>query len=1062
MIEEPTRDLLERLTRYHLGRAGGRVDVCLKQLTEGPLGILSPGRMSPQSNILKKALQQTEITPDPSFRPASLNGEQPDEKRPPEPEVTEIWNPEKPVVDRRESLFGETLDQGELSFVILGQVGRGGLGEVFIARDLALNREVALKVIQRQFSDDPKLRERFELEAQITSGLEHPGIVPVYSKGYYPDGRPYYTMKLIEGGTLEKAIQKFHESPPEESSPLELRKLIRHLINVCEAIGYAHSEGVIHRDLKPLNVVLGKFGETILLDWGVARKTSQNHASNPALEPASLPIEPATRPSTLPEPEGTRAGSTLGTPRFMSPEQAAGDWARVDSRSDIYSLGAMLYCLLSGQPPLAQVKDAEELKQRVIAGEIPSVKELKPGVSLVLDAICQRAMRRLPEDRYPTAQHLADDLERWLADEPVTGVAEPLHVKVERWERKHRLMIRVGGLALGLIAAVGILSSLMVNHAREIAETRRAEAESARVTGAEKEVKSRLMASRMALEKSQNLGKAGEYQEALLWSARALELADGADPSLEQAIRLNLSAFAARIPELLSVTPHASRLTCLAVSPDGELYATGCEDGSIQLKRILTGASVGEVPRHAGPVNRLVFSPDGQNLLSLSEDGSAQVWIRETGELQFQPIHLAKPIRLGGFSPDGRSLLTVTSQGLAQVWDARTGRAKTKPLAHRPPILSVAWSPASDLFALGTSNHQVVVREASSGEPHGAALEALSLRVCCLAFSPDGQTLAAGGQNPGALDAWSVASGQPLFEGKSLPGVNCMAFSADGSKLLTGYVDSGIDTWVAADGARVSTSAIHRNQVNSMTFSGQPSMMVTSSDDHTARVWDGTSIKPLDPPLVHPEPVTETCLTPDGQLAVTACKDGATRVWRLPGRLAAGKSIPHGSAIRAPVLYLPDGSGLATATQGGVLSLFDPATGQIRYQRQAHQNTIMTLAVSPDSSTIVTGSDDRKVRIWDANTGQPLGDALSHKEVVRRVAISPDSQYLAMADFGGRVSLWNLKTQQPAFEPVTFTSRALDLVFSPDSNCLLIGTLSGELWGWDFARRPPERPCATP
>jgi eukaryotic-like serine/threonine-protein kinase len=319
--------------------------------------------------------------------------------------------------------------------------------EVFVARDEELKREVALKEIQARHADDPEAWARFLLEAEVTGGLEHPGIVPVYGLGVYPDGRPFYAMRLIKGDSLRAAIRAHHAAASSAPRPLTLRQLLDRFVDVCNAIAYAHARGVLHRDLKPSNVMLGKYGETLVVDWGLAKLMER---ADPDLPEGPL------QPSLGTDPSMTRTGTALGTPAYMSPEQAAGRLDLLGPASDVYSLGATLYFLLTGRSPFER-GEPEALLGRVERGAFPPPRQVNGAVPAALEAVCLKAMARLPADRYPSARALADDVEHWLADEPTAAFREPLAVRLGRWGRRHRPL--VAGAAALLVTAVAALGT---------------------------------------------------------------------------------------------------------------------------------------------------------------------------------------------------------------------------------------------------------------------------------------------------------------------------------------------------------------------------------------------------------------------------------------------------------------------------------------------------------------------------------------------------------------------------------------------------------------------------
>jgi serine/threonine protein kinase/tetratricopeptide (TPR) repeat protein len=414
----------------------------------------------------------------------------------------------------------------------------GGLGRVYIALDEELHREVALKEIKPQYAGNRNSQERFLLEGEITGSLEHPGIVPIYGMGRYNDGRPYYAMRFVHGESLEEAIRRYHDHLPlspttgematdprgpaadkvapgglEATISLEdarkaktiaattqadvaatqakeqpanravkatkdelgeriiaFRELLSRFIAVCNAIAYAHSRGVIHRDLKPANILLAKYGETLVVDWGLAKAAGR--ADQAVSDSGEAPLEVQSGSGSTP----TRFGTVVGTPAFMSPEQADGRSDLMGPASDIYSLGATLYYLLTGQCPFTSPR-LDTVLTNVRKGEFPRPREVKPEVPRALEAICVKAMALKREDRYSTASALADDLEHWLADEPVSAHPERGLELAARWVRRHKSAALTSAIGLLLVAVVAIGAAVLVNRQRIIADEARKNAD---------------------------------------------------------------------------------------------------------------------------------------------------------------------------------------------------------------------------------------------------------------------------------------------------------------------------------------------------------------------------------------------------------------------------------------------------------------------------------------------------------------------------------------------------------------------------------------------------------
>ncbi len=411
-------------------------------------------------------------------------------------------------------------------FRIVRAHAQGGLGEVFLALDPELDRQVALKEMRADRADDPVSQARFLLEAKVTGRLEHPGIVPVYGLGQYADGRPYYAMRFIEGETLKQAIERFHEASGSARQPgdreIGFRRLLRSLIDACNAVAYAHSRGVVHRDLKPENIMLGRFGETLVVDWGIAKPFGER--GDEAADKGSVDPLAGEDDSSL-----TRPGSAIGTPQYMSPEQASGDRDRVGPASDVYSLGATLYCLLVGHGPFPTGGVADVLT-RVRHGVFPAPRRLRRSIDPALETICLKAMALQPEDRHATPTALAEGIEAWMAD---------VRYRSEQEQATH-------------------------------------------------DVKRSL--ARLCIERAHNLFGHELHGEGLLWLARALESIPPDSPGLERAVRASLGGWHAGAKLMERCLAHHGLVHGVAFSPDGRSLATVCADRTGRLWDVAKGA----------------------------------------------------------------------------------------------------------------------------------------------------------------------------------------------------------------------------------------------------------------------------------------------------------------------------------------------------------------------------------------------------------------------------------------------------------------------------------------
>ncbi len=343
---------------------------------------------------------------------------------------------------------------------------KGGIGQVWLARDTAMGREVALKELRPDRSDNDALLRRFFQEARITGQLDHPGVVPVYelAKGdaSADGGRPYYTMRFVRGRTLSDAVADYHrERSTGEPGRSELLVLIQAFVGVCNTVAFAHSRNVIHRDLKGTNIVLGEFGEVILLDWGLAKLIDDDQKEQkPEADFDPNATAPYTGQVGWAEPDLTAAGAVLGTPSFMAPEQAEARADRIGRRTDVYGLGAILYEILAGKAPFSGDSTQDVLRKVREQPPTPPSKIVR-STPKALEAVCLKAMAKDPAGRYPSAAALAADVQHWLADEPVSAWREPWTIRTRRWVVRNRTAVAAGVAALG-VAVVGLTAALAI------------------------------------------------------------------------------------------------------------------------------------------------------------------------------------------------------------------------------------------------------------------------------------------------------------------------------------------------------------------------------------------------------------------------------------------------------------------------------------------------------------------------------------------------------------------------------------------------------------------------
>jgi WD40 repeat protein/serine/threonine protein kinase len=918
------------------------------------------------------------------------------------------------------ALFTQERPRGR--FRILRPHAKGGLGQVSVALDQDLNREVALKEIQPKHADNAAARERFLLEAEITGALEHPGIVPVYALGQGPDGRPFYAMRFVKGDSLKQAIEDFHKPDnPNRKDPgarqLELRQLLGRFIDVCNAMEYAHSRGVLHRDLKPGNIMVGKYGETLVVDWGLAKSVGKKEI---------VSDEGTLRPSSALSSSGqTQPGSAVGTPAYMSPEQAAGKLGELGPASDVYSLGASLYHVLCGKPPF-EGKEPVEIAEKVNRGDFAKPRQISSTIPPSLEAICLKAMALQPAERYPTARALADDLEHWLADEPVTAMPDRLGDRLRRFGRRHRGAVRAAGVAVIVLAVVSTVAAVLVNESRK---------KSVELAGTNE----RLAHEKSALANSERKAKIQAQQLADENGLLARNERD-ARQATERQLRI---AMAERLAALSQAKQFESPEISLALAVESG-RATSTNNLGVRAtshQALLDSLSaIGGCPLvgHNDRITGMAISPDGHWIVSTGYDNTIRIWDLKAenpaaSPRAFQGSELGESMAVA-IAPDSRSIVAA-NYGVLRIWDLSADSIPENPRVLR-------------------------------GQPG----------LCfCIAVSSDSQLVVMGSGNEALV--WNLAADGPAAGPRILAGhqdtVMNVAISPNGRWIVTGSSDATNRLWdLAADdpGAsrRISDGPIATAPKAAFSPSGR--WVVTASEDNAARVWDLTANDPVDSPIIlrgHEANVTSLAISPDGHWIVTGSWDRTARVWDLQSDDPAANSrvlSGHSGPVRC-LSISPDSRTIVTGSADKTARVWNlSAENPAAHPRvlTAHQGEINTVAISPDSRWVVTGADDNTPRIWDlqedrfVTTPRVLRVDKPH---ISSVAISPDSRWIVTGSEQG-AKVWDLNYQHWADREQIlpgYHGTVWNVAISPDSRWVVAGCEDNatRIWALSAADRDP-------
>jgi WD40 repeat protein len=914
-------------------------------------------------------------------------------------------------------------------FRILRLHDRGGLGDVYAAQDEELNRVVALKSIQGRFANHSLYRARFQFEAEITGGLEHPGIVPVYGLGHYDDGRPFYAMRFIKGDSLATAIDRFHAADVPHRDPgertLELRKLLGRFIDVCDALEYAHSRGILHRDLKPGNIMLGKYGETLVVDWGLAKSLDRPELPTDSNEP----LLHATSASGLQE---TAAGTPIGTPAYMSPEQAAGRHDQLGRASDVYGLGATLYQLLTGQPPVIGETRAE-ISRKVIAGDIARPRSIQPRISPPLEAICEKAIALEPADRYRTPRALAEEIEHWLADEPVSAYPDPWFERLSRWTRRHRPLV-AGAAALLVTSMVALaIGTTLVEAAR------RAEAQAHGI--ADRARRDEIEARRQA-------------ENQLYLSNVAL------------AGREWLAGNVSRVEELLNECSPARRHWEWRY-----------------LKRQCNSALVTLAGQHFGPLTALAFSPDGGRLVSVGYLGTVKVWDAAEGRVVLDlevPNGHTGHVRAAAYSPDGKRIATAGDDQTVRLWDALGGTPGLVYREHPAAVTSLAFSPDGDWLASASRDGGVRLWSPSTGETK-LTLRGHTAAVTSVAFSPDGRRLATAGEHPD-MDPrlWSVETGEEI---RRFPGhivnVNSLAFRPDGLRLASAGNDGVILIWDVESGKSVGVLPSERRRpVNAVAYSPDGKLLASGGLDQSARIWDATTYRELLTQKGHASGLTCVAFRPDSLRLASGSEDGLVKIWDATNgsestRVAAERAVRDSGLAFSPdsrwVAYASAALAGANHPQGAgrpetLVHLHEAADGKPGPVLRGHPEDVVDLVFNSAGTRLAAAGMNGVVTLWEVPSGRKLL-ALRTKSVPAaesmksgRVQFGPEAGQLAFLDQKGAVTVWETTGGREVQSFRVFDRSKLDyagrvpleFAFSPDGRLVASGELDA-IRLWDVA-----------
>jgi WD40 repeat protein/serine/threonine protein kinase len=958
-------------------------------------------------------------------------------------------------------LAGEIVPEGPLGdYRLVREVGRGGMGVVYEAVQISLGRRVALKMLPFAAALDAKQLQRFKNEAHAAAQLHHQNIVPVHGVGC-ERGVHYYAMQFIDGQTLAAVIADLRglargerEAAPRSAAgdllsgkwlaepagvaqptttayhapacnghrraeaaaaetarqvdaalstenstrnPAFFRAAAQLGIQAARALEHSHGLGVVHRDIKPSNLLVDVRGNLWVTDFGLA------HVHNDA--------------------KLTLTGDILGTLRYMSPEQALAQRVDVDQRTDLYSLGATLYELLTLEPAFSGT-DRRELLRQIAFEEPRQPRQLNRAIPTELETIVLKALEKNPAERYATAKEMADDLERFLKDEPIRARRPSLRLRLRKWARRHRAVVTSAVVAVVAVVAVAVaaLAISLVQISAALTEKNAALAEKSDALKREKET---TYLQRIALAGRElaagNVGRAEELlddcpERLRGWEWHFLKRQRYVGPPL--------------------AIEHPAVVTRVAFSPDGQQIASASWDGTLKVCDVRSGlarhtlkTAIGDEPTVADIPRSLAYSPDGRYLAVARQGGDVQVWDVTRGQLRHTlKGHTLKgrkvPAWQAAFSPDSRTLATAGADQCVRLWDVASGEALRGFSDHPAAVGAVAFRRDGRSVVAACEDGTVKVWDRDTGRPTFSFHGELVAFPGSASFSPDARRLAWCCFDAAVtVKVWDTTTGRlEIDRPTNMHQCRVVAFSPDGTRLALAAFDGTLRILDASSGREMLTIFAHASVVAHAAFSPDGSKLASASYDHTVRLWDAT---PLDgDPQAgrcvtltgHTDVVSGVAFSPDGHWLASSSWDDTVKLWETRGAGPAGEFA-------------------------------------LRYTLRGHSGRVAGVAFSSDNRTLVSGSADKTVKLWDLRA--PVGDSLTELRTIHcaggvaSVALSPDGRRLAVGQ-GPGIALYDPSTGTEV-APFKHTPAPVPAVtFSSDGRRLVsAGASDHAIRGWD-------------
>jgi len=945
----------------------------------------------------------------------------------------------------------------ENKYLIVNEVGRGGMGVVLNATDTDIRRQVAMKMISNQRSVTTDFLERFVEEAQVQGQLEHPNICPVHELGMDREGRVYFTMKMVRGSSLADLVMSAREEVAD-------RGLHRHpeiltiFLKICDGIAFAHSRGVIHRDLKPDNIMVGDYGEVYVMDWGLARIVGREDDRRDGL----VVTDRTNSGDTM----KTMAGAVIGTPAYMPPEQARGIVEEMDERSDIYSLGALLYELLTLEQPFTGTNPWEIIDR--VRAEPPLPPSRRATGRLIppeLDAVVMKCLEKDKGQRYPGVKELRQDIELYLSGRPIVALEYNPWQLFAKWVGRNRVL-SAASLVVILILAV----SFAVSYIRISASEREARMEL---------IRNRMRQAELEMETRNHVKAVYHYEQIID------EIQD--NPGLYSDVDfayMDLHLWKAWNchggfrKNTFTSPSHETYVKSVVFSPDGRLLAStgmshqGGLKNTIFLWDVKTRALLGGLYGHRKNINCLAFSPAGTQLGSVSQDKTVRIW--NTEQMNEIAVLTGHDFAINNlvFDSTGATMATGDEKGHVKLWtkdetlswiESETFRVPKTPWIPQG-VKALAFSPDDRLLAVGCKDRTVRLWNMAEKKII-ATLSGHENDVSSVVFNSDG-TLLASGSRDCCIKLWKrTGDSQQFTETTTIrehgENVQALSFSPDGRLLASASWDETVRLWDVETGSAVALLTGHRGMVHTLDFSPDGRILASAGGDKVFRFWDMTARGGLVTMSMSTGKkllsgmVTAVDFSPDDRILASAYEDAVVTLWDPDTGVETGMLAGHTNRIAA-LRFSPDGRWLASGGLDGLICLWDvdqqslDATfGEDMFLKvlaslgqDTKTNEVHALTFSPEGTILASGHEDRTIKLWNLETKQLVDTFEGHEFLLQSLDFSPDGRLLAAGDKGHKLYLWNMLDKNLLAIDQAHQAPIKSLSFSPDGTLLATA-------GWD-------------